>query len=419
MRDYYRAWTEIDLDAVYKNVESMKSNVTNMDGHVPRLCAVIKADGYGHGAVPIAKTIGELVWGYAVATVDEALQLREHGIDQPILILGFVDEADYADCIRYQLRVTLYEKQMVEGMVKAVQDYRVLTGDAEARFPVHIKLDTGMGRLGFLTATEQFMEHSAKEIADIVNFTELYTEGCYMHFSKADEFDKTFANVQHERFLCMLERLRALGVTFEICHCDNSAGIIDLPGWHGDMVRMGISLYGMYPSDEVNKRRLMLFPAMSLRSRLVYVKTVPAGTPISYGGTYVTTKETRIGTIPVGYADGYPRNLSNKGCVLIQGRRVPIIGRVCMDQFMVDLTDVPEAEKLTPVTLIGRDGDECITVEEAAALAGTFNYEFVCGIAKRIPRIFFRGGKKIGTKDYIHDRYEDFAANQKQGGCLT
>lgn len=408
MRDYYRVWAEIDLDAIYKNVEAMKDNVTDTDGSVPKLCAVIKADGYGHGAVPIAKTIGGLVWGYAVATVDEAVQLREHGISQPILVLGFVDEADYADCIRYQIRVTFYEKTMASGMVKAVMDYRALTGDAAARFPIHIKLDTGMGRLGFLTAAQEQAERSAEEIAEVAALPELYAEGCFMHFSKADEADKSFAHIQHERFVSMLGRLRTLGVGFEICHCDNSAGIIDLPDWHADMVRMGISLYGMYPSDEVNKKRLMLFPAMSLKSRLVYVKTVPAGTPISYGGTYVTTKQTRIGTIPVGYADGYPRNLSNKGSVLICGRRVPIIGRVCMDQFMVDLTDVPEAKKLTPVTLIGRDGSECITVEEAAALAGTFNYEFVCDIAKRVPRVFFRGEKKVGVKDYIHDRYEDF-----------
>lgn len=409
MRDYYRVWAEIDLDAIYKNVESMKANVADADGSAPKLCAVIKADGYGHGAVPVAKTIGGLVWGYAVATVDEAVQLREHGIKQPILVLGFVDEADYADCIRHQIRVTFYEKTMAAGMVRAVLDYRTLTGDRTARFPIHIKLDTGMGRLGFLTAQKEQAERSAREIAEAAALPELYAEGCFTHFSKADEADKMFAHIQHERFLGMLEILRARGVSFEICHCDNSAGIIDLPDWHADMVRMGISLYGMYPSDEVDKKRLMLYPAMSLKSRLVYIKTVPAGTPVSYGGTFVTERETRIGTIPVGYADGYPRNLSNKGSVLVGGRRVPIIGRVCMDQFMVDLTDVPEAEKLTEVTLIGRDGDACITVEEAAALAGTFNYEFVCNIAKRVPRVFLRGGKRVGEKDYIHDRYEDFA----------
>lgn len=408
MRDYHRVWAEIDLDAIYRNVESMRNNVTGIDGTVPKLCAVIKADGYGHGAVPIAKTIDSLVWGYAVATVDEAIQLREHGIDHPILVLGFVDEADYADCIRYQIRATLYEKSMAAGMVKAVLDYRALTGDAAARFPVHIKLDTGMGRLGFLTVPPEQAERSIKEIAEITALPELYAEGCFMHFSKADERDKTFAHMQHERFLFMLDRLKRLGVCFGLCHCDNSAGIIDLPEWHADMVRMGISLYGMYPGDEVDKKRLMLYPAMSLKSRLVYIKTVPAGTPVSYGGTFVTERETRIGTIPVGYADGYPRNLSNKGSVLVGGRRVPIIGRVCMDQFMVDLTDVPEAEKLTEVTLIGRDGDACITVEEAAALAGTFNYEFVCNIAKRVPRVFLRGKKRVGTKDYIHDCYGDF-----------
>lgn len=408
MKEYHRVWAEIDLDAVYKNAEALGRNVTAPDGSVPKLCAVIKADGYGHGAVPIAKTIGGLVWGYAVATADEAVQLREHGIDQPILVLGFVDRADYENCIHYQIRVTLYEKAMAEEMARAVLDYRARTGDQSARMYVHVKLDTGMGRLGFLTAEKEQAERSEEEIANALSYPELFAEGCFTHFSKADEIDKTFSEAQHERFLSMISRLKARGISFEICHCDNSAGIIDLPAWRADMVRMGIALYGMYPSDQVNKRSLMLFPAMSIRSRLVYIKTVPAGTPVSYGGTYVTGRETRIGTVPVGYADGYPRNLSGRGSVIVCGRRVPIIGRVCMDQFMVDLTEVPEAKKLSSVTLIGRDGGECITVEEAAALAGTFNYEFVCDISKRVPRVYFRDGKQVGEKDYAHDRYDNF-----------
>ncbi len=407
MRDYYRVWAEINLDNIYKNVESMKSNVS-VGGDAPKLCAVIKADGYGHGAVPIAKTIDPLVWGYAVATVDEAVQLREHGITKSILVLGFIDEADYETCIKYQIRATLYEKAQAPGMVNAVRSYKEKTGDKNARFPAHIKLDTGMGRLGFLTANEELKSRSIAEIAEVAENPELYLEGCFMHFSKADEMDKTFANLQHERFMSMLSALKERGISFDICHCDNSAGIIDLPEWHADMVRMGISLYGLYPSEEVDKSRIELYPAMSLKSRLTYVKTVPAGTPVSYGGTFVTERESVIGTVPVGYADGYPRNLSNKGSVIINGRRAPIIGRVCMDQFMVDLTDIPGAKKLDEVTLIGTDGDESISVEEAAGLAGTFNYEFVCDISKRVPRVFYRNGEKIGTKDYIHDVYEDF-----------
>jgi alanine racemase len=392
MTGHNRVWEEVDLDAIYQNVEAMQAAVTDVDGTAPKLCAVVKADGYGHGAVPIAKKIDGLVWGYAVATVDEAMQLRAADVNKPILILGFVDQRDYALCMDHQIRVTLYERAEADDMVQAVLKYREETGKEQAKLLVHIKLDTGMGRLGFLTATDALQEQSVHEIAQVCSLSELDAEGCFMHFSKADEADKTFSNLQHQRFMQMLERLKALGVTFEICHCDNSAGIIDLPGWHGDMVRMGIALYGLYPSDEVNKKRLVLAPAMSLKSRLVYVKTVPAGTPISYGGTYVTTRETRIGTIPVGYADGYPRSLSNKGRVLVCGKSVPIIGRVCMDQMMVDLTDVPEAEKLTEVTLIGRDGAACITVEEAVALAGTFNYEFICGISKRVPRVYLEGG---------------------------
>lgn len=407
MRYYNRVWAEIDLDNIRKNVEAIKANVS-VGGDEPKLCAVIKADGYGHGAVPVAKTIDPLVWGYAVATVDEAVQLREHRIGKPILVLGFIDEEDYADCIKYQIRATLYEKAQVPGMVKAVGDYRKRTGISQIRFPVHIKLDTGMGRLGFLCADEKLRARSVEDIVEVASHSELLLEGCFMHFSKADETDKTFARIQHERFENVLSQLKEKGISFDICHCDNSAGIIDLPEWHGDMVRMGISLYGLYPSEEVDKNRIKLHPAMSLWSRIVYIKTVPAGTPISYGGTFVTTRETVVGTVPVGYADGYPRNLSNKGSVIINGKRAPIIGRVCMDQFMVDLTDIPRVEKLDEVTLIGQNEDEQISVEEAAALAGTFNYEFVCDISKRVPRVFFRDGERMGTKDYIHDIYEDF-----------
>ncbi len=408
MREYDRAWAEIDLDAIYKNAESMRESLTEAGKCPPALCAVIKADGYGHGAIPVAKTVENLVWGFAVANAQEGFLLRQHGIKKPVLVLGYVDKADYEECIKNQIRITLYEADMAEEMVRCVREYRKKTGDESARMLVHIKLDTGMGRLGFLSYNEELQEISARQIREALSNQELFGEGCYTHYSKADEKDKTFSKLQHERFLSMIKRLKDLGISFTIHHSDNSAGIIDLPGWQGDMVRMGISLYGLYPSQEVNKRRLALFPAMSLRSHLVQVKTVPAGTPISYGGTYVTERETRVGTVPIGYADGYPRSLSNKGEVLVCGRRVPIIGRICMDQLMVDLTDVPQAKRLTKVTLIGKDGGECIPVEEAATLAGTFNYEFICDISKRVPRVFYRDGKVVGSKDYFTDQYEDF-----------
>ena len=225
----------------------------------------------------------------------------------------------------------------------------------------------------------------------------------FTHFSKSDEADKTFTNEQLDKYLWMKEELRKRGVTFQYYHCSNSAGIIDLKEANMDIVRAGITTYGMYPSDEVEKERVPLKPAMELISHVAHVKWLTEGKPVSYGGTYVTTRPTKVATIPVGYGDGYPRTLSNKGSVLIQGKRVPILGRVCMDQFMVDVTDVPDVVVGTEVTLLGRDGDEIITAEEIGDLSGRFNYEFVCCLGKRIPRIYFENNKEVEQKDYFQD----------------
>lgn len=410
MKVYRRVWAEVDLDAIRKNVISMRNAVAT-DEKTPMLCAVIKADGYGHGAVPIAKTVQDMVWGYAVATVDEGVQLREHGVVKPILVLGFADEMDLFDCIRYGIRVSLYAYEQLAIMKKAVDKYRDRYGIESAILYAHVKLDTGMGRLGFLCHSDEQREKSLVQIEEIFNTEEIKCEGCFAHFAKADEMDKDFAKLQAERFEMMKKSMSEKGINFQIYHMDNSAGIIDLPEYASDLVRMGISMYGLYPSDYVNKRKLMLFPAMTLLTKIIHVKTVPAGTPISYGGTFVTDKEMRIGTIPIGYADGYPRALSNKGSVIVCGHRAPIIGRVCMDQCMIDLTDIPEATNGSIVTLVGCDGNECITMEEAAELAGTFNYEFICNMAKRIPRVYRQNGEIVGSKDYIHDRYEDFVGD--------
>ena len=405
MKDYTRVWAEIDLDAFYNNVIAMKEAVGEAS---VKLCAVIKSDGYGHGAAPIARTIDPLVWGYAVATFAEARNLRENGIEKPVLILGFVDERDFKDCIRLNLRLAFYDSCMTEPAIKAVREYREETGDNTAALLIHVKLDTGMGRIGFMCYDEEHRRSSVAAICEALSHDELKAEGCFMHFSKGDERDKSFAMLQHDRFMETIGLLKKEGISFSICHCDNSAGIIDMPKWHCDMVRMGITLYGMYPSDEVDKTRLSIRPCLSLRSRLVFIKTVPAGTMISYGGTYITKKEMRIGTVPVGYADGYSRALSNKGSVLICGKRAPIVGRVCMDQFMVDLSGIPEAKRFDEVTLIGEDGSEAVTADELAGLIGTINYELVCDISKRVPRVYYRSGKRVGSKDYFDDIYEPF-----------
>ena len=253
-----------------------------------------------------------------------------------------------------------------------------------------------MSRLGF-----QIYEDSVDAIEEISKMPGLKLEGMFTHFAKADETDKAYTDVQIGKYNYMRDELKKRGVTFPIYHCSNSAGIIDIKKANMDLVRAGISIYGLYPSEEVEKKNVPLKPAMELISHVSYVKTVPAGTPVSYGGTYVTEKETSLATIPVGYGDGYPRSLSNKGYVLIHGKKAPIRGRVCMDQFMVDVTDIPDVKFGDKVTLVGKDGDEFLTVETLSDLSGRFNYEFVCDLGKRIPREYIQNGQVIEQVDYF------------------
>lgn len=386
---YYRVYAGINLDNIYINMCELKRNT--VDG--TQMVAVIKTDGYGHGAVPIAKTIDDLVAAYAVATIDEALNLRRHNITKPIYILGFIYEHRVKDAILNDIRMNVFDMHMG----KVISDIATELGK---KAYIHIKVDTGMSRIGFM-ATEE----SADIVRDISELPGVEIEGILTHFTASDAANKETAKKQLEKFETFNKLLLDRGVDIKIKHCSNSAGIIDMPMANMNEVRAGIALYGMYPSDEVNKKAVMLRPALELKSHVVYVKTVPAGTGISYGSTYITDKETKVATIPVGYGDGYPRNLSNKGYVLIKGNKCPILGRVCMDQFMVDVTDMDVAEG-EAVTLIGHDGEQSITVEELSELAGTFNYEFVCDLGKRIPRVYYREGKIVCMKDYFIDEYE-------------
>lgn len=386
---YYRVYAGINLDNIYINMCELKRNT--VDG--TQMVAVIKTDGYGHGAVPIAKTIDDLVAAYAVATIDEALNLRRHNITKPIYILGFIYEHRVKDAILNDIRMSVFDMHMG----KVISDIATELGK---KAYIHIKVDTGMSRIGFM-ATEK----SADIVRDISELPGVEIEGILTHFTASDAANKETAKKQLEKFETFNKLLLDRGVDIKIKHCSNSAGIIDMPMANMNEVRAGIALYGMYPSDEVNKKAVMLRPALELKSHVVYVKTVPAGTGISYGSTYITDKETKVATIPVGYGDGYPRNLSNKGYVLIKGNKCPILGRVCMDQFMVDVTDMDVAEG-EAVTLIGCDGEQSITVEELSELAGTFNYEFVCDLGKRIPRVYYREGKIVCMKDYFIDEYE-------------
>ncbi len=385
---YYRVYARINLDNIYKNVENLKANTA--DG--TQMVAVIKTDGYGHGAVPVARVIDEQVAAYAVATIDEALNLRKHHITKPIYILGFIYEKRIEEAIQADVRMSVFKYDMA----KRISDVAVALGKVAK---VHIKVDTGMSRIGFITD-----ESAADDIEKISKLPNVEVEGIFTHFAASDVEDKTQANEQLEKFTDFIKRLEDRNVHIKLVHCSNSAGIIDMPTANMTEVRAGIAIYGMYPSEQVDHNAVKLYPALELKSHVIYVKTVPAGTGISYGSTYVTDKETKVATIPVGYGDGYPRNLSNKGYVLIQGVKCPILGRVCMDQFMVDVTglDVSEGEE---VTLIGKDGNLSISVEELADIAGTFNYEFVCDLGKRIPRVYYKDVKIVCTKDYFVDEY--------------
>ena len=379
MRQHNRVCAEIDLDAVLFNIEQMKSRI----GGNARLVAVVKTDGYGHGAVPIAQMLEEVscVWGYATASLEEAVQLKEKGIKKPVLVLGCVFPDQYEEMIRYDIRPTVYTEEMAKEMSKeaASQGKDVF---------LHIKVDTGMGRIGFPAD-----ENSAEVIERISRLPHVQMEGMFTHFAKADGTDKTYTLGQHEKFLQMKEQLEQRGVAVQHYSCDNSAGIIDFPDMKHDLVRAGISTYGMYPSEEVDQEAVKLRPALSLISHVSFVKDVEPGTAISYGGTFVAQEKMKVATIPVGYGDGYPRSLSNKGSVLIHGKRARILGRVCMDQFMVDVTEIPETKFMDRVMLVGSDGDDRISVEELSELSGRFNYEFVCCLGKRIPRVYRQGGE--------------------------
>jgi alanine racemase len=375
---YFRVTANIDLDAVCNNIV----NERKLIGNNTKIMAIIKADGYGHGAVPIAKALNSIgVDAFGIAIIEEGIELREAGIKQPLLILGYTSKEQYKQLIEYDITQAIFQTSAAEELAKeALKQNRTAN--------IHIKLDTGMSRIGFSDNIE-----SIKEIKKISLMKGIKIEGIFSHFACADETDKTSSFKQLNCYLKFVQQLEEEGIYIPIKHISNSAGIIDLPEAQLDMVRSGISTYGLYPSDDVVKDKIFLKPAMELKTHVSFVKEVEAGVGVSYGSTYVTTKKTVIATIPVGYGDGFPRQLSSKGRVLIHGKSAPIIGRICMDQFMVDVSDIENIKQDDIVTLIGRDGEQNITVEEVASMAYSFNYELICNIGKRIPRIYYQNGK--------------------------
>ncbi|MBP9988285.1 MAG: alanine racemase [Ruminococcus sp.] len=381
-----RVYLKIDLDAICDNVKEIFKKV----GSDTKVMAVIKADAYGHGAIEVAKALSEIqTYGFAVATVGEALALRRAGISRPILILDFVFPNQFETIIRNDIMLTIFQYEIAKELNETAKAMGTTAH-------IHIKIDTGMGRIGFIPSDE-----SIEKIKKINELSNVEIDGIFTHFACADEKDKTSMNKQYSIFKSFVEKLEAIGIDIPIKHCCNSAAIIDLDDGFLNMVRSGIITYGLYPSDEVKKENLNIRPAMELHSVVINVKTIQAGDTVGYGSTYVATKPTVIATIPVGYADGYPRLLSNKGSILINGKRAKIVGKVCMDQFMVDVSDIPDVAIGDIVTLIGKDGDDCITCEEIGDISGRFNYEFLCCITRRVPRVYIRNGKTKKIIDYL------------------
>ena len=378
---------KIDLDAILENFEAIRAKAK-----VP-VMAVIKADAYGHGAIQVAQLLQDKAAFFGVSSMLEATELRRAGLTNPILILGHTPVKAFDAAIREGIRPTIFRYEDALALSQAAVAAKVPA-------PFHLAVDTGMSRLGF-PATEE----AADLCAEIAKLPGLVTEGIFSHFATADCADLSRSRVQAQRFDAFCDMLKARGLEIPIRHLDNSAGLMNFDS-HYEMVRAGIVTYGMYPSEEVSPELLKLKPALQFLSKVTFVKTLSAGREISYGGTYVTTAETRVATVPVGYADGYRRSLSGKFYCLIHGKKAPILGRICMDQMMVDVTHIPQTQPGDRVTLVGTDGEETITMEQVAAAADSFNYEFVCGISRRVPRIYVSGGEKVHSVHYLTDPFD-------------
>ncbi len=384
MRNYNRIEADIDLDAVRYNIETIQA----LNPSDRKTLLVIKADAYGHGAVSFAKEFDDLADYFGVACIDEGVELRRAGITKPILILGHTDEEDFETAIENDITMAVYDADKC----RMLSDTALKFG---RKAKVHIKADSGMSRIGF-----QCSEDGVKEAEKLLYMDGLDIEGIFTHFAKADYIDKKDALKQREAFTGFIDALTEKGFIFRLKHIDNSAGAMELHSKGFDMMRLGIVIYGLEPSEEMDKS-VVLQPAMTLKAHITHIKTLEPGRGISYGWTYVTDRPRRVATVSAGYADGYPRSQSNIGRVIIRGKYAPILGRVCMDQFMVDVTDIPEADLRDEVILFGTDGILSIPVEEVAEPANSFNYELVCNVARRVPRVYFKNGQKTHEVNYL------------------
>ena len=392
MGTYYRPTkAEISLNALQNNIEGFRARLNNGT----KIMASVKANAYGHGAIEIAKAAVRFGVDYlGVAFLDEALQLRNAGIQTPILVLGYVAPEHMELASENQVTISFFTEEQIVAASR-------LKASLEQPLKVHVKLDTGMGRLGLTT-----FEAAVSFIERALNIPQLQVEGVFTHYSKADEEDKQYTEMQYLRFHRVEEYIRKQGWNIPLIHAANSAAGIDTPQWSGDMVRLGIAMYGLYP-DEVDKKHVKLQPVMSLSTSIVHIKQVEKEWGISYGARYTAKAGEWIGTLPIGYADGFSRMLSGKAEVLIRGKRVPVIGSICMDQCMVSLEafkdEVISMEELLheKVVIIGKQGEESITADEIANKLGTIHYEFICMIANRVPREYVENNKKIALSNHL------------------
>ncbi len=392
MNHYHRVYAKIDLDALEHNVKIVRGKISASS----KLMAVIKADAYGHGAVGLAKFLQDKVDYFSVAILEEALELRKSGITLPILILDYTSPTQYPILIDADVTQTIFtEEDAIKLSAQAVK----LNKTAK----IHIAIDTGMSRIGF-----DLSQKSVEIVERIARLPNIFVEGIFSHYATADCADKSFAAVQSGRYKDFVARLEERGINIPIKHMCNSAAIIEFDDYF-DMVRLGISLYGMYPSKDVNQNILDFKPVMSIKTHIIFIKTIDIGVGVGYGQTFVAKRPTKLVTLPVGYADGYPRALSSKGRVLINGEYAPIVGRICMDQMMVDVTDIGEVHPEDEVTLMGEDKGKFISAEEIGDMSCSFNYEVVCGVSPRVPRVYYRDGKAVSfssplptAADYYH-----------------
>lgn len=385
MDAFYRpTWVEISLDA-------LRSNIGQFQKVLPasmKQMAVVKADAYGHGAVEVSKEVLAAGVDYlGVAFFDEALELRNAGITAPILVLGYTPPEGISRARELDVTIAVYSRDVLEALR---EQGREQGNTAQKKLKIHIKLDTGMGRLGLHTESD-----AIPFIEEALLLPNVDVEGLFTHYANADEVDKSYTLEQYGRFERIVSYFTDKGETFPYIHAGNSAAAIDLPGLTYSMVRLGISMYGLYPSEDVDQTKIELKPVLSLKTGIVHLKTLPAGSGVSYGTIYHTKGDEQIGTLPIGYADGYSRMLSGKAEVLVRGKRVPIVGKICMDQCMINLSDVPDVCALDEVVVIGEQGEERITAEDVARQLGTINYEIICMISHRVARVYVRNGERV------------------------